>query len=128
MDTTTAQTTTPDAAALNPAGGEFTFTEAASKRIKQLIEQDGKPGLNFRLAVSGGGCSGFQYAMTLDDAVTDEDRLFSAHGITVVIDETSLGLLIGTQLDFVSDLMGSSFQVKNPNATATCGCGSSFAV
>jgi iron-sulfur cluster insertion protein len=107
---------------------EMSFTEAAAKRIKQLIEIEGKPGLNFRLAVSGGGCSGFQYAMTLDDSVTEEDRLFPGYGINVVVDETSLGLLAGTQLDFVSDLMGSSFQVKNPNATATCGCGSSFAV
>ena len=107
---------------------ELTFTESAAKRIKQLIEMDGKPGLNFRLAVSGGGCSGFQYNMTLDDQITDEDRVFTGFDVKVVVDETSLGLLGGTQLDFVSDLIGSSFQVKNPNATATCGCGSSFAV
>ena len=107
---------------------EITFTEAAAKRIKHLIDQDGNPGLNFRLSVSGGGCSGFQYGMTLDASVTEEDRVFDGFGIKVVVDETSLGLLDGAQLDFVSDLIGSSFQVKNPNATATCGCGSSFAV
>ena len=105
----------------------ITFTEAAAKRIKQLIQLDGKPGLNFRLSVSGGGCSGFQYGMTLDDQVTEEDRVFEGFDIKVVVDETSLGLLNGAQLDFVSDLIGSAFQVKNPNATATCGCGSSFA-
>ena len=107
---------------------EITVTEAAAARIKQLIATDGKPGLNFRLTVSGGGCSGFQYGMTLDDRITDEDRIFDGYDVKVVVDETSLGLLGGAQLDFVSDLIGSSFQVKNPNATATCGCGSSFSV
>ena len=107
---------------------EITFTESAAKRIKQLIEMDGKPDLSFRLTVSGGGCSGFQYGMTLDNQITDEDRIFSGYDVKVVVDEVSLGLLGGAQLDYVSDLIGSSFQVKNPNATATCGCGSSFAV
>ena len=107
---------------------DFTFTEAAAKRISSLIERDGKPNLNFRLSVSGGGCSGFQYGMTLDDQITDEDRVFENYGIKVVVDEVSLGLLDGSQLDFVTDLMGASFNVKNPNATATCGCGSSFSV
>lgn len=105
----------------------ITFTEAAAKRIKQLIAQDGKPGLNFRLSVSGGGCSGFQYGMTLDDQITGEDLVFEGFEIKVIVDEVSLGLLNGSVLDYVSDLIGSAFQVKNPNATATCGCGSSFA-
>jgi len=113
---------------MNTTTPELTFTEAAAKRIKHLIETEGKPGLNFRLGVSGGGCSGFQYSMTLDDVIGADDRVFSDFGIKVVVDETSLGLLAGTQLDFVSDLMGSSFQVKNPNASSTCGCGSSFSV
>ena len=113
---------------MNSPAPAITVTEAAAKRIKHLIEQDGKPDLHFRLSVSGGGCSGFQYGMTLDAALTDEDRIFDEFGIRVVVDETSLGLLDGAQLDFVSDLIGSSFQIKNPNATATCGCGSSFAV
>ena len=107
---------------------EISFTPAAARRIRQLIEQDGKPDLHFRLTVSGGGCSGFQYQMTLDDQLNPDDRVFSDHDVDVVVDETSLGLLGGAQLDFVSDLIGSSFQVKNPNATATCGCGTSFAV
>jgi iron-sulfur cluster insertion protein len=106
----------------------ITFTPSAARRIKQLIEQDGKPNLHFRLTVSGGGCSGFQYQMILDDHLGPDDRVFNDHEVSVVVDETSLGLLGGAQLDFVSDLIGSSFQVKNPNATATCGCGTSFAV
>ena len=105
----------------------ITFTEAAAKRIKHLVGQDGRPGLNFRLSVSGGGCSGFQYGMTLDDQITSEDLVFEGFDIKVVVDEISLGLLNGSELDFVSDLIGSAFHVKNPNATATCGCGSSFA-
>ena len=106
----------------------ISFTEAAAKRIQHLITQEGRPNLHFRLSVSGGGCSGFQYGMDLDDKITAEDRVFEGWDVKVVIDETSLELVNGAQLDFVSDLIGSSFQVKNPNATATCGCGSSFAM
>jgi iron-sulfur cluster insertion protein len=81
-----------------------------------------------RITVSGGGCSGFQYGFSLDDQKNDDDRLFERDGVTVVIDEVSLDLLKGSEVDFVEDLIGSYFAIKNPNATSTCGCGSSFSV
>jgi iron-sulfur cluster insertion protein len=104
------------------------ITEAAARRVEQLIKMDGNPNKKLRLGVSGGGCSGFQYGISLDDAVNDDDVILEQHGVKVVVDQTSLDLLSGSVLDFVSDLMGASFQVKNPNATSTCGCGSSFSM
>ena len=81
-----------------------------------------------RLAVSGGGCSGFQYGFSFDDARNEDDRVFERDGVKLVVDETSLDLLVGAEVDFVEDLVGSSFQVRNPNASSSCGCGSSFSV
>jgi iron-sulfur cluster insertion protein len=81
-----------------------------------------------RITVSGGGCSGFQYGFSLDDQKNDDDRLFERDGVTVVIDEVSLDLLKGSEVDFVEDLIGSYFAIKNPNASSTCGCGSSFSI
>jgi iron-sulfur cluster insertion protein len=78
--------------------------------------------------VSGGGCSGFQYGFGFDDARQPEDRVFERDGVELVVDETSLGLLAGAEIDFVEDMMGASFQVKNPNAASSCGCGNSFSV
>jgi len=104
------------------------LTESAAKRIKVLRDGEGNAALMLRLAVSGGGCSGFSYGFSLDDKRNEEDRLFDAHGVTLVIDETSLDLLAGSTVDYVEDLVGSAFAVKNPNASSTCGCGTSFAV
>lgn len=104
------------------------ISDSAAKRIAFLIQQDGRPNLMLRLTVSGGGCSGFQYGFTFDDAITGDDHVFEHLGVKLVTDDCSLDLLNGSVLDFVEDLMGSAFQVKNPNATASCGCGSSFAV
>jgi iron-sulfur cluster insertion protein len=103
-------------------------TESAARRIASLIEQEDTPNLKLRLAVSGGGCSGFQYGFSFDDAINDDDRVFTRDGATVVIDETSLELLGGAEIDFVEDLVGAAFQVRNPNATSSCGCGNSFSV
>jgi len=103
-------------------------TENAAKRVETLIQMEGKANLMLRLGVSGGGCSGFQYKIDLDDQINDDDVVSEHHGIKLVIDQTSLDLLDGTQVDFVEDLMGASFQFSNPNATATCGCGTSFSV
>ncbi len=103
-------------------------TESAAERVLTLIKMEGKPNMMLRIGVSGGGCSGFQYGITLDDTIGDEDRVFEDQGIRLVIDQTSLDLLDGSMVDFVEDLVGSSFQIKNPNATSTCGCGSSFSV
>ena len=104
----------------------FTVTDAAARRIQELITGEGNPKLKLRISVSGGGCSGFQYGITLDDKTGDDDKFFERNGVAVVIDETSFGLLGGAQINFVEDLMGASFQITNPNATSTCGCGSSF--
>lgn len=84
--------------------------------------------LMLRVAVSGGGCSGFQYGFSLDDTRRADDSLFLRDGVGVVVDEVSLELLRGSEVDFVEDLIGSYFAIKNPNATSTCGCGSSFSV
>ena len=104
------------------------LTENAARRIQVLKASEGNPNLMLRLAVSGGGCSGFSYGFSLDDKRNDDDHLFEAHGVTLAIDETSLDLLAGSVIDYVEELVGSSFAVKNPNASSTCGCGSSFAV
>lgn len=106
----------------------ISLSESAAKRIAFLAAQESQPGVMLRISVSGGGCSGFQYGFAFDDTKNDEDRLFERAGAKVVIDETSLELLSGAEIDFVEDLVGASFQIKNPNAKSACGCGNSFAV
>jgi iron-sulfur cluster insertion protein len=103
-------------------------TANAAKRVEKLIAMEGKPGLMLRVGVLGGGCSGFQYQITLDDTAGDDDVVTEHHGVKLVVDQTSLGLLAGSEVDFVEDLVGASFQIRNPNAASTCGCGSSFSV
>jgi iron-sulfur cluster insertion protein len=110
------------------AARQVTVSESAAKRIAALIAMEGDADLMLRLSVSGGGCSGFQYGFTFDKSVQQDDRVFERDGIKVVIDDTSLDLLTGSEVDFVEDLVGASFQVRNPNATSSCGCGSSFSV
>src|SRR5579871_1550310 len=107
---------------------EVVLTEAAAKRVAQLIAAEGNPALMLRLAVSGGGCSGFQYGFTFDDTRSDDDSVFTRDGVKLLIDSASLDLLAGSEIDFVEELVGASFQVRNPNATSSCGCGSSFSV
>ena len=105
-----------------------TVSANAAQRIAAIIRQDGNPGLKLRIAVSGGGCSGFQYGYTLESQQNDEDLVVERDGIAVLIDPISLEYLRGAEIDFVEDLVGASFQIKNPNATSSCGCGTSFAV
>ena len=107
---------------------EVSLSATAAQRTAALIAAEGNPALMLRLAVSGGGCSGFQYGFSFDDALNEDDRLFERDGVKLVVDETSLDLLVGAEVDFVEDLVGSSFQVRNPNASSSCGCGSSFSV
>ncbi len=104
------------------------LTPSAAARVAVLIAQEGKPGLMMRLGVSGGGCSGFQYGLSLDDTLGSDDVILEQHGVKLVVDTTSLDLLDGTQVDFIEDLMGASFQFRNPKASSTCGCGTSFAL
>ena len=104
------------------------LSASAARRLAELIQAEGRPGLMLRLSVSGGGCSGFQYGFSFDESLTDEDRVFEREGVKLVVDDVSLTLLGGAEVDYVEELVGSSFQVKNPNAKSSCGCGSSFAV
>jgi iron-sulfur cluster insertion protein len=103
-------------------------TESAAKRIATLMSREGNPDLFLRVAVLGGGCSGFQYTFNFDDARTEDDLVIARDGAVVVIDSTSLDLLRGSQIDFVEDMVGSAFAIKNPNASSSCGCGNSFSV
>lgn len=111
-----------------PAGKrEFSVSESALRRIAALLE-DEAPNTMLRVTVSGGGCSGYQYGFGFDTNKTEDDHLFTHDGVTVVVDDVSLDLLSGSELDFVEDLIGAAFQVKNPNATSSCGCGASFSI
>ena len=120
-----------DGALLPPPGDGRTvgLTDSAAARVAFLLrEEDGGADVFLRVSVSGGGCSGFQYGFAFDDQIMDDDLLIEKGGATVRIDSVSLDLLAGSVIDFVEDMMGASFQVKNPNASSSCGCGSSFAV
>jgi iron-sulfur cluster insertion protein len=121
------QTTTPDNA---PPLPDFSVTEAAAARINLLKAREKNPGLKFRVLVKGGGCSGFQYEFDLSDNITiaSDDHVYTHGGAEVVVDEVSLDLLKGSVLDYSEDLASAGFSIKNPNATAKCGCGNSFSV
>ena len=108
--------------------GRVTISESAARQIARLIADEANDKLMLRIAVSGGGCSGFQYGFSLDDSRQEDDVVFERNGVTVVIDTTSLELVEGAEIDFVEELVGSSFQVRNPNATSSCGCGNSFSI
>lgn len=106
----------------------LSITQSAAARVRVLIGSEGNPALMLRLSVSGGGCSGFQYKFDLDSTINEDDHVIEGHGVKVVIDEPSLDLIAGSEIDFAEDLMAAAFVVRNPHATATCGCGSSFAL
>ncbi len=109
------------------SGGSFAVTESAARQITKILSAE-PDGTMLRVSVEGGGCSGFQYNFTLDDTRTDDDLVIERDGATVLVDTMSLMYMGGSELDFVDDLIGQSFQVKNPNATASCGCGTSFSI
>ena len=104
------------------------FTDAAAEKVSQLIEQEGNSALNLRVYISGGGCSGFQYGFTFDEAVQDGDTEIKKHGVRLLIDPMSVHYLVGAEIDYKEDLSGAQFIIRNPNASTTCGCGSSFSV
>jgi len=106
----------------------ITLSESAAHRLAKMIAQEGQPNLMLRVSVSGGGCSGFQYGFSFDDTVNADDRTFGRNGIVAVVDEVSLDLLAGAEIDYVEDLVGAAFRVNNPNAASSCGCGASFSV
>lgn len=105
----------------------FSVTPNAAKRIAFLASREPKP-VMMRVAVLGGGCSGFQYNFSFEEARNDDDLVIERDGAAVLVDSTSLEFLKGSQLDYVEEMVGSAFQVKNPNATSSCGCGNSFSV
>ena len=104
------------------------LTQNAARRIASLKAQENAENALLRIAVSGGGCSGFQYGLSFDDQRNEDDFVFERDGVGIIVDEVSLGLLNGAEVDFVEDLMGASFQIRNPNAASSCGCGNSFSV
>ena len=103
-----------------------TLSDSAVKRLRQLAAEQGNRTL--RVAVGGGGCSGFQYSFTFDDRVEDDDHLIEREGVRVVIDDTSWAYLAGSEIGYRDELIGSYFSIENPNAVSTCGCGTSFAI
>lgn len=106
----------------------LTFTDAAARKVKSLIEGEDNPNLRLRVYITGGGCSGFQYGFTFDDQVNDGDLTIENQNVGLVVDPMSLQYLIGGTVDYTEGLDGSRFVVINPNASSTCGCGSSFSI
>ncbi|ODS94949.1 MAG: iron-sulfur cluster insertion protein ErpA [Lautropia sp. SCN 69-89] len=102
------------------------FTESAAAKVKQLIDEEGNPALKLRVFVQGGGCSGFQYGFTFDEETNEDDTVMEKAGVTLLIDAASFQYLVGAEIDYKEDLQGAQFVIKNPNASSTCGCGSSF--
>ncbi len=111
---------------MSPEAHAVSMTKSAAARVQVLAKAEGNESLMLRLAVSGGGCSGFSYGFSLDADQTSDDHVYQFHGVKLVIDEASLDLLKGAEIDYVDDLMAASFRINNPNATSTCGCGTSF--
>ena len=102
------------------------FTDNAANKVRQLIEEEGNPDLKLRVFVTGGGCSGFQYGFTFDESTSEDDTSMQKGGVTLLIDPMSLQYLAGAEIDYQEGIEGAQFVIKNPNATSTCGCGSSF--
>ena len=102
------------------------FTDDAANKVKQLIEEEGNSDLKLRGFVSGGGCSGFQYGFTFDEVINEDDTVMNKNGVQLLVDPMSFQYLAGAEIDYQENLDGAQFVIKNPNATTTCGCGSSF--
>ena len=117
--------TQPDT--VTETSADFTVSERAAKQIAIISAREPEP-IMLRIIVEGGGCSGFQYKFDLVTSAEPDDRIFERDGSKVVIDEVSLQYMAGSQIDYVDDLIGASFQINNPNATASCGCGTSFSL
>ena len=104
------------------------FTDTAANKVSELIKDEGNDNLSLRVYVTGGGCSGFQYGFTFDEEVNEDDTRIEKGGVTVLIDSMSIQYLAGAEIDYTEDLSGAQFVIRNPNASTTCGCGSSFSV
>ena len=104
------------------------FTDAAANKVKTLIEEEENDNLMLRVYITGGGCSGFSYGFTFDESVAEDDAVFENDGVKMVVDPMSFQYLVGSEVDYKEGLQGSQFSIRNPNATTTCGCGSSFSI
>ena len=113
-------------AAVTEMPAPLVFSDGAANKVKQLIEEEGNPGLKLRVFVTGGGCSGFQYGFTFDEVQNEDDSVMEKNGVKLLIDPMSYQYLTGAEIDYKEDLEGAQFVIKNPNASSTCGCGSSF--
>lgn len=102
------------------------FTDSAAQKVAGLIQEEGNDNLKLRVYITGGGCSGFQYGFTFDEEINEDDTQIVKDGVTVLIDSMSIQYLSGAEIDYKEDLSGAQFVIRNPNATTTCGCGSSF--
>ncbi|CAM3773657.1 iron-sulfur cluster insertion protein ErpA [Polynucleobacter antarcticus] len=120
------QETTPAVQDFAEPPTPLVFTDSAAAKVADLIAEEGNPELKLRVFVQGGGCSGFQYGFTFDDAVNEDDTLFEKNGVTLLVDSMSFQYLVGAEIDYKEDINGSQFVIKNPNASSSCGCGSSF--
>ena len=119
--------TAPDTMSLSPSmAPSLVFTDAAAAKVGELIQEEANPNLKLRVFVQGGGCSGFQYGFTFDENAEDGDTKVDNHGVTLLIDPMSIQYLAGAEIDYREDMEGAQFVIRNPNATTTCGCGSSF--
>jgi iron-sulfur cluster insertion protein len=111
-----------------PPPAPLIFTDAAAAKVKDLLLEEGNPELKLRVFVQGGGCSGFQYGFTFDETVNEDDTVLDKDGVQLLVDPMSFQYLVGAEIDYKEDIEGSQFVIRNPNATTTCGCGSSFSV
>jgi len=104
------------------------ITHSAAAKVKDLLAEEGNPELKLRVFVQGGGCSGFQYGFTFDEVVNEDDTVLDKDGVQLLVDPMSFQYLVGAEIDYKEDLEGAQFVIRNPNASTTCGCGSSFSV
>lgn len=113
---------------LAEADSPVIFSDSAALKVKEMIADEGNAKLNLRVYVTGGGCSGFQYGFAFDETVNEDDTRIEKHGVTLLVDAMSFQYLVGAEINYEDGLEGARFLIKNPNATTTCGCGSSFSM
>ncbi|WP_028357136.1 iron-sulfur cluster insertion protein ErpA [Brackiella oedipodis] len=123
-----ANTHTVESVDLQEPPSPLIFTDAAAAKVKDLLEDEGNPDLKLRVFIQGGGCSGFQYGFTFDEVINDDDTTIDKSGVQLLVDPMSFQYLVGAEIDYKEDIEGAQFVIRNPNATTTCGCGSSFGV
>lgn len=131
VEPSTAPASAPTSApAVAPAAADdpIIFTDSAAAKVADLIAEEGNPDLKLRVFVQGGGCAGFQYGFTFDEIANDDDTIMQKNGVALLIDAMSYQYLVGAEIDYKEDLQGAQFVIRNPNATTTCGCGSSFSI